>query len=317
MAHPASTPLARVALTALTLAVAASAPGCAYDEGLLINNLHGRVFVPKEAVSREIVHPDGSIDVVEGDIKLLGPVYLGLYPSVFGADVIERYPHPEVGPQFQEGVLGNTYPYGGTSVGDLRFPCLEFLVCKVSSGRFLDYQEIVDWFEFIDLPILDAAGAQVQSGDFLAQTCYDLLDVTTDDEVRITAFEDTNGDDVLDLDFVDDGDYFVADFTIWQQEFFWDQNQEDCTPGVDCKGFSLWGWMDAPSTLSYTYSTCNPTGGFENREYNADFEGGAAYSDLLNYPSSYITEGDWVSSTPFQWDDVYEEPDIYLDFAVQ
>lgn len=300
--------------------------GCAYDEGLLIRNLRGRVFVPKDAVTRTFLHendpedPNDDTEETLTDIKLLGPVYLGLFSSVADANVIERYPHPEVGPQFKRDVPGDTYPYGGTTVGDIRFACLEFLTCKVVSGRFLDYQEMVDWFQFIEQPILDASGIEVVDGDFISQTCYDLLNVNTDDEVRITAFEDSNKDGAIDrgdLDFVEDGDYFVGNFTIWQQELFWDQNQEDCTPGTDCAGFTLWGWMDAPSSLSFQYSTCSPETGFQNQEYNAQFYGGAPYPNLLNFPATYITPGDWVATEGYRWDDQYAEPDLYLDFPVQ
>lgn len=308
----------RSLLVALAVAQAA---GCAYEEGLLISNLRGRVIIPEEAVTRDIVGPDGEVSTIT-DIKLLGPVYLGLYPSVAAENVVERYPHPEVGPQFQEDVSGDAYPYGGTSIGDVRFTCFEFLRCKLVSGRFIDYQEMVEWFRFIDQPILDAAGAEVVSGDFIAQTCYDLLNVNGDDEVRLTAFEDRNGDeaiDELDLDFVyDEGEKaYVGEFTLWQQEMAWDQNQEDCTPGKDCRGFSLWGWVDAPSRESYQYSTCDPEAGFENRVYNADFNGGAAYPDLLNFPATYITTDDWVAAEPFVWSDQFAEPDLYLDFPVQ
>src|SRR5262249_26235407 len=141
-------------------------------------NMKGRVLVPKDATTRTIVREDGSEEVIPPDVKLIGPVYLGLYPSIYPANVIERFPHPEVGPQYLEDVPGDAYPYGGTPIGDMRFPCFEFLTCKLSSGRFLDYQEIVDWFAFLDQPVVDAAGAPVTDGDFIRQTCYDLLNVT-------------------------------------------------------------------------------------------------------------------------------------------
>lgn len=306
----------------LALLGALAAPGCAYEEGLLIQNLKGRVFVPKEAATREIAQADGST-VTLTDPRLIGPVYLGLYPSILPENVAAAYPHPEVGPQFKDGVPGDTYPYGGTTVGDLRFACFEALACKTTSGRFVDYQDILDWFNLINQPIVDAAGTPVDSAEFIRQTCYDILNVTADDEVRITAYEDRNEDgkiDAGDLDFVEDGDFYVAEFTLWQQEYFWDQNQEDCTPGTDCRGFSLWAFMDAPSSLSYQFSTCDPSLGFQNQEYNNEFFGGAPFANLLNFPATYITEGDWTSrggDDAYVWEDVYDQPDIYLDFPVQ
>jgi hypothetical protein len=300
--------------------------GCAYDENLPIANLKGRVFVPKAATTRTIAREDGTEEVIGPDVKLIGPVYLGLYPSIYPANVVERFPHPEVGPQYLEGVTGDAYPYGGTTVGDLRFACFEFLTCKLSSGRFLDFQEIVDWFAYLEQPVVDAAGSEIQDGDFIRQTCFDMLNVTGDDEIRITAYEDRDGDGAIDkgdLDFVDyDDEYWMAEFTVWQQEMFWDQNQEDCTPGVDpdkggCKGFQLWGWMDAPSTLSYQFSTCDPANGFLFNEYNNLLVSGRPYEDVLNFPASYIAEGDYTAPEGYIWSDIYDQPDIYLDFAVQ
>lgn len=311
-------------MTRITVALSMLFPvvvgGCVFDEGLLIQNLQGRIFVPKAAVTRDIVRADGTVETIGPDIRLLGPVYLGLYPSVLGENVIERYPHPEIGPQFLEDVQGDTYPYGGTTIGDLRFACLEFLSCKVTSGRFVDYQDLIDWFAFVDQPISDAAGAEVTDSAFLQQTCYDLLNATADDEVRITAYEDRNDDgdlDALDLDFVEEDDYFVGEFTLWQQEHFSDQNQEDCTPGTDCTGFTLWGWMDAPSEGRYQFATCDASAGFQNTLYNADFFGGVVYPNLLNFPSTYITDGDWVAGEGYIWSDIYDQPDLYLDFPVQ
>jgi hypothetical protein len=166
----------------------------------------------------------------------------------------------------------------------------------------------------------DASGGIIVNGDEIQQTCFELLSVTSDAEIRLTAYEDKNGDgllDALDLDFVEDGDYFVADFTLWQQDFFWNQDQEDCTPGLDCDGFSVWGWMDAPSTIGYTYSTCDEEAGFVNPWYDAQFAGGGAFADTLNFPAKYIADGDWTASEGYVWKDIYAEPDIYLDFAVQ
>lgn len=298
--------------------------GCLYDEGLLIENLHGTVSVPVSVAQREIVDPnatDGSTILLD-DRRLLGPVYLGLYPSVEAAGVIERYPHPEVGPQYLEGIPGDTYPYGATTIGDLRFGCFEFLTCKLTSGRFVDYDDLISWFASIGQPIVDSIGVEVTEAEYFQQQCFDLLDVTSDKEVRITATEDRNGDDKIDeqdLDFVLDADgaFYTAEFTFWQQEFFWDQEQENCEPGRDCTGFSLWGWIDSPSLQEYKYSTCLPASGFRFEEYSTELFSGQPYIDLLNFPSTYIAGGDWVATEPFVWQDIYDEPDLVLDFAVE
>jgi len=302
--------------------VAASA--CRYDEGLLIDNMKGSVFIPDAAATRLIAQPTGETVPVT-DVKLIGPVYLGVFPSVLAANVLAPYPHPEVGPQFIEGVPGDTYPYGGTTVGDLRFACLEYLTCKVTSGRFETWDTMIDWFAYLGQPIKDAAGAEVVSGGFLQQLCFDQLNVTSDAEARLTAYEDRNDDgsiNELDLDFVHDDTAggFRAEFTLWQQEFFWDIEQEEtegCTPGEDCTGFTLWGWMDSPSTLTYDFSTCDPTLGFNNEIYNNEFFGGMVFSDVLNVPTTYISTGDALAGEPYIWNDMNDEPELVLDWIVE
>jgi len=292
-----------------------------WNEGLLIQNLHGRVIINQDLLTRDITNEDGTVTTIGPDVRLIGPVYLGLYSSIFPADVVQRYPYPEVGPQYLEGIDGNTYPYGGTTIGDLRYPCMSSLVCKLTSGRFETYDSILDWFDQVGSPLADDNQVTIEDGDYIQQTCYNLLNVTSDAELRITAYEDRNGDgdiDEKDLDFVDDGDgNFVADFTIYQQEMFWDQNQKNCTPGKDCKGFSLWGWMDSPAVQDYSFTTCDSTAGFLNPWYNSNFYGGAAHVDTLDFPHSYIAAGDVTASEGFVWSDMYEEPDLYLDFVVQ
>lgn len=315
---------------ACLLAVGGLGSGCRYDEGLIIENLHGRVIIPAEAAGRDhtIFDEDGTSRTKEirNDIRMIGPVYLGLYPSVHPPGAIEPYSHPEVGPQFIEDVPGDTYPYGGTTVGDLRFACFEFLSCKITSGRFESFEDIVDWFgNVVEQPVTDAAGAEVENGDFIRQTCYEILEVTSDDEVRITQTRDTDNDgtiDASDLDFVLDEqtNEYVAEFTIWQQQWFWDVNQEkeeDCTPGVDCTGPTLWGFMDSPSTSDFSFGSCNGTLGFRQTEYNADFRGGAAEPTILNQPAEFIERGDWVAEEGFVWNNIYQEAEIRLNFEVQ
>lgn len=280
--------------------------GCAFDEGLVIENMRGKVYIPEAAATRELVREDGSVDVVT-DVALIGPVYLGLYASVRPPGEIEGYAHPEVGPQYIDGTPGDTYPYGGTTIGDLRYACFEYFQCKLTSGRYVDFDDLVSWFnDTLQLEITDAAGNTVGSGEFVRQTCYALLDVTTDAEVNVTATKDLNEDgklDEMDLDFRPTGDgFYEADFTIWQQEYLQD--------------FSLWGFMDAPSSLSYIFSTCDPEQGVQENEYTSNFFGGRVHPDVLNQPAQYITEGDWVVTEGFVWKDVQDVPELYIDFEV-
>lgn len=285
--------------------------GCTFDEGFVITDLKGEIILPEAAATRTFLHSDGSTETIT-DPRNIGPVYLGLYPSLQTG--LESYTHPEIGPVFKTGIPGDAYPYGGTSVGDLRFPCMEFLQCKVISGRYVNFDEMVSWFnDTLEQPITDANGHQVTSGDYIAQTCFDLLHYSDASEIRLTATDDRNGDgtlDAKDLDFVqqDDGT-FRGEFTIYQQEYF-----ENKTTG---EGFSLWGWMDAPSEINTKFTTCDPTGGFTENTYNADFQAGRPYRDLLNFPSLYISGGDWVSTDGFKYQTPDDFASITLDFQVK
>jgi hypothetical protein len=296
-------------LIALTSTLFVSA--CSFDEGLTIRDLTGRVVLPPEAATRTFFYADGTSETIT-DPRLIGPVYIGLYSEV--VEGLQSYPSPAVGPVFQTDIPGDTYPYGGSSIGDIRFPCMEYLQCKVVSGRYVNFDEMVSWFgDILQEPIIDDNGVEVTSGDYIAQTCFELLNYTTEAEIRLTATEDRNEDGALDrkdLDFVqqDDGN-FVADFTLYQQEYF-----ENAESG---EGFTLWGWMDAPSDQSYRFTSCDPNRGFQENDYTSDFQGGAPYQDLLNRPSQYITSGDWVASEGY----VYKGADdadvtITLDFPV-
>ncbi len=307
----------------LTMVVFASLSGCSWDEGLIIENMVGTVVLPPEALTRSFVDEDGTVTEPMTDTRLIGPVYLGLYSGVTTG--IEPYPYPYVGPQFVEGVPGDTYPYGGTTVGDIRFACVEFLSCKVASGRFVSFEDMVEWFgETLQDPITDQFGNEIESGDLLRQTCYDLLEVTSDAEIRITAYEDRNGDgevDEEDLDFVvrEDGKY-EAEFTLWQQDYFDNSAQvaEAGGPDSDVHGFTLWGFMDAPATQSSEFSTCTDEdgAGYLETTYNNFFSGGRPYLDILNQPSFYIADGDWVSSEAFVYQSQWDTPELELNFEV-
>ena len=158
-------------------------------------------------------------------------------------------------------------------------------------------------------------------GKSIRQTCFDLSEVTSDEEVQIIA-NDNNDDGKInskDLDFQlsKDGAFYEADFIIWQQEWFWDQNQKGCEPGVNCTGPTLWGFMDTPSTFSFQYSTCNQEGGLRENTYNADFQGGKTFLDVLNTPTNYLVADDWVASEGYIWEDIFDRPIIDIDWEIQ
>lgn len=299
-------------MRASLLMIVALASGCGYDESLSIHDMNFSITLPEEAATRTFIHSDGSEELVS-DPALIGPVYVGFYPSV--QEGIQPYLYPEIGPIYEAGIDGDAYPYGGSSIGDIRFPCMEYLQCKVVSGRYVDFDDMVSWFnDTLEAPIVDASGDVVTSGDYIAQTCFDLLNYSDESEIRLTATDDKNEDgalDKLDLDFVQQADgTYKGDFTVYQQEYF--QNAETGD------GFTLWGWMDAPDVLTQRFTTCDPTQGYQETEYNNDFFSGRPYLDLLNFPSNYIGAGDWVASEPHKYA-AFDDADvnITLGFEVQ
>lgn len=291
-----------------TLAALALVAGCYYDEGLDIDNIHGTVVLPEAAAQRTIVI-DGTNTLVT-DVRLIGPVILGLYPDISESQF--AYPHPVTGPAFSQDSAGDTFPYGGTTIGDIRFACMQALTCKVTSGRFSSYDNIVDWFNMVGTPLEDSSGNPVTTGEYLRQTCFQILEAVADEDVRLVP-PDQNDDgavDGADLDFVQRNDgMWEADFTVWQQEMF-----GDVSTGA---GFKLWGWMDSPNFGTYDFKTCDRSNGFQQQEYNQQFAGGRQFRDLLNHPSNYIEIGDWVSGAAVEITSLEQQPELQIDFVVE
>lgn len=282
--------------------------GC-FDEGLVIEDLAGTVRVPVEAATRVVEVEDASGNLVEEeitDVGFIGPVYVGVFDGIdFESD---RFPLPNRGPDISRGdtLPGASYPYDGTSIGDFNNACMEFFTCRFVSGRFATFQDIVDWYNnVLRTPVIDSLGQTVFSGEYIRQTCYEILEYTEDDEIRATA-PDRNDDGVIDaedLDFVldDSGEFFVGEFKLRQSEFF--------------AGQTVWAYMDAP-TASGRFDSCNDTEGYFETTYNRNYQTGIPQPDLLNYPANYIAEGDWVVSEGYEWVDPYAEPALTLDFEV-
>ncbi len=320
-----SIPLRRLAIAT----VVAGSAGC-YDEGLIIQDLVGTVVIPKDAATmdftREVTDDNGDpvLDPATGDpqeevvtvtdVRLIGPVFIGLYASV--RDDLFSYPYPETGPvsgAAQELGVGDAYPYGGTTLGDFRYACFEFFQCQMVSGRYESFESIISWWrDTVGVPLVDASGEEITSADAFVQTCYQLRRWTSEEEIQLTPTSDRNGDDVIDagdLDFVEDGDNFVGEFVIPEAEFF-----EDMT---------AWAFMERPGPTNLTtgplsYNTCNPTLGYQEFTYNQNWRAGTQFQDVLNRPAAYTETGDYVSSTGFTWaDDPFEPAEIVLDFEVE
>jgi hypothetical protein len=207
--------------------------GCAYQEVVPEKDIYGTVIVPREAATRLL---PGGEEVT--DIRLIGPVYLGAFSGI--DSVSFNYPHPDMGPIVTADEPGDTFPFGGTTVGRFDFACYEALACKVVTGRFTDYADILDYFSMLGNPVQDANGAEVLNPSTFQQACYDYFYATSDAEFSF----------IGEQDFVEnaDGD-FEASFTMAHTVF------------VD--GMSIWGWMDSPNIdLANTLNS----GGFSTRK---------------------------------------------------
>lgn len=256
-------------------ALALTLGGCAYDENIIQADISGVVQIPKDALNVTLSDPESVDDRVITDIRALGPVYVGAFPSIQEGSY--PYLHPEMGPVIVAGENGDTYPYGGTSVGRFDWACYEVLVCKVSTGRFKSFDDVIDYFaNVVKDPILDSNGDEITNGTQFQERCYDSLYVTSDDEIPFISGEDG-------LDFVDKGDYLEAEVTI---------------PHVSIvPGMSLWGWIDMPSK-GYNFATCDTSGGWYYSRYSENYYTGSTFTDLLNHPATYIDNGDWVADAP-------------------
>lgn len=247
--------------------------GCVYNEELPEKDILGTVIVPAAAATR--TQADGTVVT---DPRFIGPIFLGAYSGI--DNVAFGYPHPSMGPIVQPDTPGDTFPYGGTTVGRYDFACYEALACQVVTGRFTDYADMLDYFgNVLGNPIKDEYGVDVANGSTFQQACYDYFNATSDQEMAFL------GD--LDFELNADGD-FEASFVMPHTVFV--------------EGMVIWGWMDAPEinlanpTESGKFSSCDVGSGRQYDEYDQEFYEGRVYYDALNTPSQYIFAGDWIAN---------------------
>jgi hypothetical protein len=283
----------------VSLCAVAALAGCQYEEQIQQVDLTGQVRIPVAALqSLQLLDADG-VSIVEGGFTLdvdgnqvmdvtdqtglIGPVYIGAYPST--EDVSFAYPHPEMGPILDSDRPGDAYPYGGTSVGRFDYGCYEQLVCKVVTGRYSDYDDIITFFnDVVQDPIKAPDQSLVTSGDAYQEHCFETEYVTSNTELAFIDEDPHNNDEPYFKPYFElnsEGTHYVADVTIPHTLFV--------------EGMTLWGWVDMPSAR-YNFSTCDETTGDYHYRYSEQFYKGSSYPDLLNYPGTYIDSGDWVST---------------------
>lgn len=267
--------------------LSAALSGCAYQEDLPEVDLLGTVRIPAAATQFEYGEDVDNLTIID-DARAIGPVYIGVFPSV--QEGLYDFPHPEIGPILNTSAEGDTYPYGGTTVGRFDWACYQELACKISTGRFTSYDEILEYFEnVLGDPVSDSEGFEVGSGVEFQEHCYELLFATADYEMFFIAEEP---------DFTLEGDYLVAkDVEIPQVTY--------------TKNMAIWGWVDMPSR-TYEYSTCDVGNGELFTYYNEEYDKGTNYIDVLNYPGNYIDPGDWVVQDPV----LVTDPDADFDLEI-
>ena len=159
--------------------LAASFSGCTFDEKLNVHDITGTVKIPIAAATFTLGLEDEAESVT--DKRALGPVYLGIYASL--DEGLYPFSHPEMGPILSEGSDGNAYPYAGTTIGRFDWGCYEQTVCKVVTGRYKDYDDVLGFFnDVLDEDIVTFDGHRVSSGIEYQERWYEfLLELVTGD----------------------------------------------------------------------------------------------------------------------------------------
>jgi hypothetical protein len=263
---------------------------CGYvEEGINRADIKVKVKIPADMLSVEMENGDGERWTIDGDPRSIGPVFLGLYSSVEPGHY--SYLHPEMGPILTEGTPGDAYPYGGTTVGRFDWGCTQDTQCKIVTGRYDSYEDVLDYFrDQVRTPILDPAGDEYTSGTAYQEECFESRFYTSDNEVDFLRTEPQ---------FQLVGDYWEAEITILQTYF-----QE---------GITLWGWVDMPS-FTYDFVTCDESQGDEVNYYDFREATGVIRPGVLNFPGLYIDYGDLIATEGVIVNDADAQHEIILGF---
>lgn len=263
--------------------------GCYVETAYTHKDLKGTLKIPKEAATIQLIDQDNNQWEVT-DPRAIGPVYLGVFASV--QEGLFDYPHPEMGPVLDANRPGDTYPYGGTTVGRFDYGCYEQLKCKIVTGRYKDYDDVLGFFkDEVRQPVLNPWGEEVTDGIEMRERCYETQFRTSDREMLFI------GEDRL--NFKEEGDYYVADVEILHTAFE--------------EGVAVWGWVDMPSR-TFDFNTCNPAFGDLINYYDENFTTGTNQINVLNEPGTYIDEGDWVVLEPAIIDDPSKAFEIVMEY---
>ena len=229
------------------VAAAALLAGC-FNEQLPEQNLSGTIVVPAELIE---------------DSREIGMAYLGVFESWDPEQL--GYSYPATGPRVGDNPLGDTQPYGGTTVGEYAYPCMRALRCNIITGRYTTIDDLLE-----ANPVTTESGDLMTSEEFYDQ-CQWYYGWNLVDEFTFLG-------DSVDFQKNDDGD--------WEAEFLAFHTQIPA-------GSVLWGFVDND------FTSCSIDQGSYNRRSSDDgqfFREGSNFPDILNFPDKYITDGDLVSS---------------------
>lgn len=283
--------------TITLLSAAALAVGCYQEPDIGFADITGTVRIPKEAVAFKLVREvDGVAETVEvePDVRAIGPVYLGLYSKI--EETTFGYPHPEVGPVLDTSKGGDAYPYGGTTVGRFDYACYEALRCRVVTGRYESFDDVIDWFaNTIHDPVVNSKNEEVTTSQEFRERCYELMFLTSDSELPFVANEPY---------FEEAGDYFEADVTVLHSTYL--------------EGVNVWGWVDTPST-SFNFDTCSDAEelSWQMFYYDEQYFTGSHPLDLLNFPNKNIKPGDYMVEDPYVLSKAGENFEIEMSYVME
>jgi len=239
-----------VAILGGTMALLCAAAGC-WQEELRQADITGVVKIPVEMVTSS---------------QELGIVFVGLYADA--SDEVLGFTYPFMGPVVGSNDWGDSYPYGGTTVGGYAFPCVIEGKCRMVTGRYPDLDAVIDALQIGqgEDPPWDA--------EAYWDVCQEYFGYTEPEELEFVGVDR--------LAFYEQDGYYVADWKMWHVD---PQDDADARP-------VLWAFEDAG------LQSCNPDSGPSNRLGSPFFYEGEVFEDVLNMPGKYLTPGDRLSSAP-------------------
>lgn len=285
------------------------------NEGLNVHNLSGKILIPKTAAPT---------------IDDIGVVYVGVWS---GVDLQQGYLSPVTSPSTTPGVPGDSFPYGGTAVGDFftrdaRYVCQNVTdrdVKDAGSNWELDFEILQFPFYpgsavwafadqssvtcnagggFYDPKAIYVAPSDVVEfdppvypnsfGGSLQRTIWDRSDWKISlASTDLSVFLPAPGSELADLNFVDATQHLYLVTTL---------------DGPDKIGVRDFYRVGRPPAIEGFWEP-------QIQDPNTNIYYGTQYQDVLNHPTSYMVSGDLIPSTPTTIDNL-SPVELTLDSVV-